>query len=140
MGSPAMTTSDAQLIAGLSFRSGNPARARSRAYSGSRAGSSMNVTVHESIHEIDAEEWNEIVVEGRVWQTHAALALLEDGGLEDCRARYLIFRTNDGRLAAHSAVYIMETDLLVFSQGLVKSLLDRVRRVAGNFLRTRILE
>jgi predicted N-acyltransferase len=34
----------------------------------------------------------------------------------------------------------METDLLIFSQGLVKSLLDKVRRVAGNFLRPRILE
>jgi predicted N-acyltransferase len=135
-----MTTSDVQLIAGLSARGGNPAHARLRAYTASRAASILKVTVHESIHELSPAEWNEIVGEGAVWQTHAALALLEDGGLENCRARYLTFRTVDGRLAAHSAVYIMETDLLIFSQGLVKSLLDKVRRVAGNFLRPRILE
>jgi predicted N-acyltransferase len=135
-----MTTSDVQLIAGLSARGGNPAHARLRAYTASRAASILKVTVHESIHELSPAEWNEIVGEGAVWQTHAALALLEDGGLENCRARYLTFRTVDGRLAAHSAVYIMETDLLIFSQGLVKSLLDKVRRVAGNFLRPRVLE
>jgi hypothetical protein len=135
-----MTTSDVQLTAGLSSRGRNSALARLKAYSGSRAASILNVTVHESIHEINPPEWNEIVEEGSVWQTHAALALLEDGGLENCRARYLTFRTVDGRLAAHSAVYIMETDLLIFSQSLVKSLLDKVRRVAGNFLRTRVLE
>ena len=135
-----MTTTDVQLVAGLSSRGGNPAHARLRAYSGSRAASILDVTVHESIHEINPAEWNEIVEEGSVWQTHAALALLEDGGLENCRVRYLTFRTVDGRLAAHSAVYIMETDLLIFSQGLMKRLLDKVRRVAGNFLRPRVLE
>lgn len=101
---------------------------------------SFSVTVHEFIHEIDPAEWNEIVAEGRVWQSHAALALLEDGGLEHCRARYLIFRTRDGRIAAHIAAYIIETDLLIFSQGVVKRTLDTIRRVLPKFLLPSILE
>lgn len=137
-----MTTRDGELIPWASSASGNPARARGRlkTYSWSKAASTLKVTVHESIHEIDPAEWNEIVEEGRIWQTHAALALLEDGGLDNCRARYLTLRTGDGRIAAHSAAYIVETDLLIFSRGLVKSLVDQVRRVAPNFLRPRILE
>ncbi|MBV8511646.1 MAG: GNAT family N-acetyltransferase, partial [Xanthobacteraceae bacterium] len=69
-----------------------------------------------------------------------ALALLQDGGIEDYRARYLVLRTKDGRIAAHTTAYIIETDLLIFSQGVLKLLLDKIRRVLPKFLRPSILE
>ena len=43
----------------------------------------INVTVHDSIHEIDASDWDEIVGAGRHLQTHAWLAILENDGLVD---------------------------------------------------------
>lgn len=105
-----MTIRDAALLVGSAL---------ARADLESKRATIFNVTDHESIYEIDPADWNEIVEEG-VWQTHGALALLEHGGLDHCRPRYLVFRTKDGRIAAHTTAYIIETDLLIFSQGAVK--------------------
>ena len=137
-----MTISDVGLISGRPSASQSPADARARSTASFAAArvSGFNVTIHHSIHEINPDEWNEIVGEGRVWQSHAALALLQDGGIEDYRARYLVLRTNDGRIAAHTTAYIIETDLLIFSQGVLKRLLENIRRVLPKFLRTSIRE
>jgi predicted N-acyltransferase len=105
-----------------------------------RRAARFSVTVHDSIYEIDPDEWNEIVGEGRAWQTHAALALLQDGGLDEYHARYLVLRSKDGRIAAHTTAYIIATDLMIFSQGMLKHLLDKTRRFLPNFLRPSILE
>lgn len=100
----------------------------------------FQVAVHDSIREVDASEWDEIVGEGRVLQTHAWLAVLEEGGLEDCPPKYFVFRMADGRIAAHLAAYMIETSLLMFSRGFLKALVERIRTVVPKFLKARILE
>src|SRR6266851_9749076 len=97
-------------------------------------------TIHKSIHAVDAAEWDEIVGKGRVFQTHAALAFLEEGGLADCPPKYFILRTEDGQIAAHVAAYMIETSLVIFSQGIMKAVVDKIRIVLPKFLFARILE
>src|SRR6266478_1431860 len=97
-------------------------------------------TIHKSIHAVDAAEWDEIVGKGRVFQTHAALAFLEEGGLADCPPKYFILRTEDGQIAAHVAAYMIETSLVIFSQGIMKAVVDKIRIVLPKFLFVRILE
>ncbi len=100
----------------------------------------FQVAIHDSIREVDASEWDEIVGEGRVFQTHAWLAVLEESGLEDCPPKYFVVRMEDGRIAAHLTSYMIETSLLMLSRGFVKTLVERIRTIAPKFLKSRILE
>jgi predicted N-acyltransferase len=100
----------------------------------------INVTVHDSIHEVDARNWNEIVGAGRYLQTHAWLAILENDGLVDCPPKYFVCRREDGQIVAHLAAYMIETSLLVFATGVVNSLVGVIRKIWPKFLLPRILE
>lgn len=100
----------------------------------------INVTVHDSIHEIDASDWDEIVGVGRHLQTHAWLAILENDGLVDCPPKYFVCRRENGQIVAHLAAYMIETSLLVFSKGVLNSLVEAIRKVWPKFLLPRILE
>lgn len=100
----------------------------------------INVTVHDSIHEIDASNWDEIVGTGRYLQTHAWLAILENDGLVDCPPKYFVCRRENGQIVAHLAAYMIETSLLVFAKGVLNSLAEAVRKVWPKFLLPRILE
>lgn len=100
----------------------------------------INVTVHDSIHEIDASDWDEIVGAGRHLQTHAWLAILENDGLVDCPPKYFVCRRENGQIVAHLAAYMIETSLLVFSKGVLNSLVEAIRKVWPKFLLPRILE
>jgi predicted N-acyltransferase len=99
----------------------------------------VEVTIHNSIRELDVAEWDEIVGEGCFFQTHSALSFLEQD-LAGCRPRYLTFRTGEGRLAGHVAAYTMGTDLLIFSRGRLKAAVDRIRRLVPGCLTARVLE
>jgi predicted N-acyltransferase len=100
----------------------------------------LRVTVHDTVHDIDASEWNEVVDEGRLFQTHGWLALLEAGALVDCPPKYIVFRTEDGRIAAHVTAYMIQTSLVIFSKGPLRALVNSIRSVFSNFLMTRVLE
>ncbi len=100
----------------------------------------LSLSVHFSIFEIEPADWDAIVEDGRVWQTHAALALLEQGGLEDCWVRYLVLRGEGGRVAAHTAAYAINVDFLIFSSGLLLNVTDRLRNFVPSLLRLRMLE
>lgn len=100
----------------------------------------LRVTVHDSITQIDAAEWDAILAPDRTFFSHFFLKLVEETGLNDCRFHYLVFRSEAGELVAHTLAYTMSTDLLIFSQGLLRRFTDLVRRVFPGYLRPRILE
>jgi len=100
----------------------------------------LQVTVHESIQEVDATEWDEVVGPERLFQSHAWLRSLEGGALVDCKPKYFVVRDEAGRMVANASAYIIPTSLLIFSKGWVKAAVEAVRRIWPNFLMPRILE
>ena len=97
-------------------------------------------TLHSSIHEIDPEEWDKLVGNGRVWHRHAALRLLEESETFQSKPRYIVFRGAQGQMIGHAPSYVVATDLLIFSRGLIRRIVEGLRRIAPRFLKPRFLE
>lgn len=100
----------------------------------------MRVTVHDTIDEIGAAEWDAAVGPERLFQSHAWLRSLEGGALVDCTPKYVVIRDVGGAIVACVAAYLIRTSLVIFSKGLVKWTVDGIRLLLPRFLRPRILE
>jgi predicted N-acyltransferase len=96
--------------------------------------------VHTSIKEIDPAAWNEIIPDGLVFQTHEALRFIEEKGFPEYRPRYFVFMDQTRRILAHTAAYIIRTDLLIFSKGLIKKTVSMIRKRFPGFLCSSVLE
>lgn len=60
--------------------------------------------------------------------------------MKDCRSRYLVFRGVDNEIIAHVNAYLIETSLVMFSKGIIRRLVEGVRKAFPRFLRPMILE
>lgn len=100
----------------------------------------MLASVHNSIAEIDAAEWDGLVGPGRLFQSHAWLEVLEGGSVLDYVPKYVVIRDDAGELIAAAAAFIMPTSLITLSSGSIRTLVDGIQRAMPGFLRPRILE
>jgi predicted N-acyltransferase len=89
---------------------------------------------------MDPEEWDKLVGNGRVWHRHAALRLLEESDTFQSKPRYIVFRDAQGQLIGHAPTYVVATDLLIFSRGWIRKIVEGLRRIAPRFLKPRFLE
>lgn len=100
----------------------------------------MDVTIYDSISELDMHEWDEVVGPNQLFQRSEWLRALEGGGLADCTPKYFVVRDASGRMVASASAYIIPTSLVLFSKGFVRSAVERIRRLWPSFLMPRILE
>lgn len=100
----------------------------------------INCKVYKSITQLNKHEWNNIVPKGQIFQSYDALHFFEKKGLIEYQPRYFVFTNADREIVAHTTAYLIETDLLIFSKGRLKKLVDRIRKIFPNFLNPNILE
>lgn len=99
----------------------------------------MRVETHGSIAELDAGEWDALVPPGAIFFTHRFLTALEASGVADGPPGYVTVWRGE-RLVAHTCAFPMSTDLVLFSEGPLKALVEGVRKLWPGFLHLRILE
>src|SRR5580698_1413927 len=100
----------------------------------------LETTIYDNISAMNPLEWDEIVAEGNIFQTHSALTFFEKNALLGWPPTYFVFRDQDGHIAAHATAFRIPTDLLIFAQGPVKNLVNRIRKTFPAFLNPCILE
>lgn len=66
--------------------------------------------------------------------------VLEHARLNDFEYRYVLFVDNAGQALGLTCFYSVTTDIAIFAPGLLRALLNGVRRVFPNFLKLRMLE
>jgi len=96
--------------------------------------------IHYSVNDINKLEWNALVSQEEIFQTYDALSFFEKKGLVDYPPVYIIFRDEKNQMLAHTTAYIIKTDLLIFSRGILKKGVEQIRRLFPNFLKFDILE
>jgi predicted N-acyltransferase len=97
-------------------------------------------TVHLSIAEISEDEWQSILDPGTLFHSYPWMAFLEQNVLGDYSPRYIVFRDEAGRLVGHASAYLIDTSLLIFARGILKSILSWVRIPFPRFMKTRVVE
>jgi predicted N-acyltransferase len=97
-------------------------------------------TVHSSIAEIDRDEWQSILKDGSLFRSHEWMVFLEYGVIDDYSPRYIVFRDGGGRLVAHASAYLIDTSLLIFSTGILKTIVSWIRFLYPRFMKTRVVE
>ncbi|QDZ12640.1 peptidogalycan biosysnthesis protein [Devosia ginsengisoli] len=100
----------------------------------------MQVTVHDTIDDIGAVEWDRVFGPERLFQSHAWLRSSEGGALGDCTPKYIVIRDDAADIVVAVAAYIIPTSLVMFSAGPIKWVAERIQRLVPWFLRPRILE
>lgn len=99
----------------------------------------MEVTVYGSIAEVNEKEWDAIVGRDRIICTHRYLEAIEKSNINDCRYYYPVVY-DGGKIIAHTCVYSISTELDVFAKGIVKRLINTIRKRWKNFLVLKTLE
>lgn len=100
----------------------------------------MEITTYYSIRNLNQEAWDEIVPHGSIFQTYNALVFFEEKGLDEYPPVYFVCKNSSGRIIAHTVAYVIKTDLLIFSKGILKKIVNKIRNVFPNFLYLTILE
>jgi hypothetical protein len=81
-----------------------------------------------------------LVVERSLTFTHAFWEVVEKSNLNDFSYRHAMIYAADGSLAAVTSFYTVTTDIAIFAQGRLRSVLARIRRFWPRFLTLRMLE
>jgi predicted N-acyltransferase len=105
-----------------------------------RSLTTLHVTVHESLRELDAAEWDSLVRPGSGFHGYRALRVFEEGGLVDCPLRYFCFRDEHGQLVAHATAFVIRTSLVLLPKGALRDAVGWIRKLWPGFLRPRMLE
>lgn len=100
----------------------------------------MNVEILHSIKDCSQAEWDSLVDDGRFYKKYEWLLALEAGALIDCPIRYLLVRDEKGKLLAHATVCLVRTSLVLFSTGLLRTIVTGIRHLFPNFLFARLVE
>ncbi|USX21734.1 GNAT family N-acetyltransferase [Oxalobacteraceae bacterium OTU3REALA1] len=98
------------------------------------------ITVHNSLQDIDESEWDSIVPLENAFHGHRAQLFFEQEGLVNWPPRYFCFRNEQGELVAHATAYLIPTSLVIFSSGIVRSVVDWIRTFWPAFLQPTMLE
>jgi predicted N-acyltransferase len=100
----------------------------------------MRVTVHDTVDDIGAAEWDGVFGPERLFQSHAWLRASEGGALGGCTPKYIVVRDDADSIVAAIAAYIIPTSLVMFSTKPLKWLVDTIQCRVPWFLRPRVLE
>lgn len=100
---------------------------------------SMEVKTLGSIREIGAGEWNGIVGPNGLIRRHEFLSAVEASDINDCRYFYPTVR-QDGKLAAHTCLYFISTELDTFAKGAGKKIIVGIRKAWKDFMILRSVE
>ena len=104
------------------------------------AAADMQATVHDTIDDIGAAEWDRVFGPERLFQSHAWLRASERGALGDCTPKYVVIRDDAANIVAAVTAYIIPTSLVMFSVSPIRWMAERIQRLIPWFLRPRILE
>ncbi len=88
---------------------------------------------------IDAGEWNSIVDDHEIYNTHAYLEAIERSGVNNLRYYYFTFR-RQAKLIAHASVCVFVFGLDIMAQGGVSTYIDRIKRFFPGFLQVKLIE
>lgn len=100
-----------------------------------RTSPGARVRIHESIHDVDAEEWDSILSPDDQQVAHRFVRTCEDAHIEDARYRHVLVEER-GRLAAVATLSAMTLSLdLLVERRAVRGAVARARRVHPGLLR-----
>lgn len=93
-----------------------------------------------SIHDIDANRWDELSGHSAVIRSHAYLDAIEQSGINDCRYYYPVVYNHNDEMVAHACVYTISTDLSQLLPARLQRWVNKLRRVWPQFMSVRITE
>jgi predicted N-acyltransferase len=103
------------------------------------SGERLATTCVDTIDAVDPKEWDSIVRERDILNSHAYQKAMEKSGVNDFRYRYFLFR-RAGKLVGHVSVGIFTFGLDVMVQDPIKSMLGSIKRLFPGFLRITLIE
>jgi len=106
---------------------------------GLKGRASVGVKIHRSIDEVNESEWDAIVGKDKIFCAHKYVKALERSGLNEGRCYYVVAYDGD-KIIAHASVYSISTELDVFARGVIRKIINIVRRKWKNFFILRSLE
>ncbi|MBN2040901.1 MAG: GNAT family N-acetyltransferase [Spirochaetes bacterium] len=99
----------------------------------------MVIKVYNSITEINRSEWDKIVKTNHIICTHKFLEAVEKSNINDCKYFYPVVYEND-KIVAHTCAYYINMELDVFVEGLIKKMINKIRKYWKNFLILKLTE
>jgi len=98
------------------------------------------VQVFDSVHDIPADDWDDVAGPAAAPRSHAYLAAIEASGINDCRFFYPVVYDAAGRILAQACVYTITTDLTQTLPAGWQPVAAAVRRLWPGFLQVKITE
>ena len=99
----------------------------------------INVIQYQSMDSIEAGEWDSIVDDEEIYNTHAYLWAIEHSGVNDLCYYYLTFYQH-AKLIAHASVSVFIFGLDIMIKGAAGEYVDRIKRTFPRFLQIKLIE
>lgn len=101
--------------------------------------SAKSITVHRSVNEVPADEWDALLPRDSLIRTHRFFKAIEESALDEFTPFYIVAREK-GEITAHCCVYYFEQDLALFQKGVNRRAVEIVRKVFPSFLKVPLME
>jgi predicted N-acyltransferase len=101
----------------------------------------MEITTYESVKDVPPEVWDPLAASCSITYSRKFWRAIEASGMDEFRhIRFMVAWDEARQPVALGTYYTMVTDIGIFSSGLLRKLLQGVRRYFPNFLKLRMLE
>ena len=100
----------------------------------------LRAEIYQRIGDVPGQIWDVLIAGAHETLSRDFWTVLEASGLNDFDYRYVLFFDEQGRAAGLSSFYNVTTDIAIFATGVLRTLLNGIRRIFPNFLKLRMLE
>jgi predicted N-acyltransferase len=92
-----------------------------------------------TISEFDQNLWDSIVKKDNIISSYNFLKAVEESNINDCNFFYVVVYKNNN-IVAHTCLFTMSMDLFILSRGIIKKIVDVVRKLFHRFCLINIIE
>lgn len=98
-----------------------------------------DLKIYKSISEIDQVAWDSIIKKDNIISSYNFLKAVEASNINDCDFYYVVIYSKN-TIIAHTCLFTITMDLFILSKGIIKRIINSIRKVFHRFFLINIIE
>lgn len=98
-----------------------------------------DLKILKSINEIDQTTWDSIIGKDNIISSYNFLKAIEESNINDCEFFYIVIYNNN-TIIAHTCIFTITMDLFILSKGIIKKVINWIRKIFHGFFLINIIE
>ena len=98
-----------------------------------------DLKILKSINEIDQTIWDSIVARDNIISSYNFLKAIEESNINDCNFYYIVIYNKD-IIIGHACIFTITMDLFILSKGVIKKIINCIRKIFHNFFLIKVIE